>query len=181
MYSQNIQGIKDAVYWLFCVSVALHIVFIHKGTTACPTITQHTVKTILVINRLLQCVLMVAWLWLEYGNTFGVGPYWLPGLICMAVGQFINFMVYYRIGVDGVYYGREYDIVSGPFCTSFPFTIPHPMYVGCILTIVGLFVLTGFNQDLTVRPPAVMLMMVMLLEIIASMYIEHKYIAISHA
>lgn len=173
--------VQDIVYGLLCISIACHVIFIYKGTTADATTTQKTVKTVLVFNRLAQSALVLLWLWLQYGQSLGIGPLWLPGSLLVLAGQFINFMVYYRIGVDGVYYGREYGIVHGPFCTAFPFTMQHPMYVGCILSILGLFVLVGFNADWSVRPPVAFLTLVMLLEIAASIYIEHKFIAVSPA
>ena len=167
---------EKLVYFVLCASIAFHIVYIYKGSIVDKTLTQRAIKNVLVSNRALQVFLLLFWLVLVFGPTFGIGQYWLLGIIFLVVGQFLNAMVYYRIGIDGVYYGREYGIVNDPYCTKFPFTIPHPMYVGCILTIVGLFVLVGFNEDGSIRMCVANLMILMTLEIIASLYVECKYI-----
>lgn len=65
---------------------------------------------------------------------------WLVSFLLISIGQTLNFCVYNKIGLDGVYYGfklgRQVDWVEG-----FPFNIGtrHPQYVGAILSWWGLF------------------------------------------
>ena len=65
---------------------------------------------------------------------------WFVSFLLISIGQTLNFSVYNKIGLDGVYYGfklgRKVDWVEG-----FPFNVGtrHPQYVGAILSWWGLF------------------------------------------
>lgn len=62
------------------------------------------------------------------------------GMCLVAIGQVLNIAVYKTLGVAGVYYGSRLgkDI---PWVEGFPFNaVPHPQYVGCVITGWGLAV-----------------------------------------
>ncbi len=71
------------------------------------------------------------------------------GLLLIVIGQTLNLSAYKQLRKDGVYYGRELGIVNHelPEITGFPYNImSHPLFIGCILTILGLAFLFGFNK-----------------------------------
>jgi phosphatidyl-N-methylethanolamine N-methyltransferase len=59
----------------------------------------------------------------------------------VVAGQCLNAGVFRAIGVHGVYYGIKFG-KKIPWATAWPFggflAVPHPQYVGCVLTIWGL-------------------------------------------
>lgn len=70
----------------------------------------------------------------------------IVGLLLLVFGQFLNYMVWYRIGVNGVCYGVKFGR-NVPWCTEFPFnTFNHPQYIGSILTVWGMFVFCWKDQ-----------------------------------
>mmetsp|Transcript_16035 Transcript_16035/g.28498 ORF Transcript_16035/g.28498 Transcript_16035/m.28498 type:complete len:282 (-) Transcript_16035:365-1210(-) len=65
----------------------------------------------------------------------------LLGLELLALGQLFNMAVYSQIGEAGVYYGCRLG-QDVPWVYGFPFsTVPHPQYLGTVLSIFGLAVL----------------------------------------
>ncbi len=63
------------------------------------------------------------------------------GSILCSFGQVLNLSVYKTLGKNGVYYGSRLG-KSIPWVTGFPFnTVPHPQYVGSVLTIWGFTVI----------------------------------------
>ena len=80
----------------------------------------------------------------------------VAGVLLIAIGQWLNFLVYMRLGRAGVYYGYEYGLVASDRTISegFPFKqLHHPQYVGCMLTILGLWAFSGLDRDGLVRWP----------------------------
>jgi hypothetical protein len=63
------------------------------------------------------------------------------GLPMVLVGQFLNYLVYRRLGKVRAYYGWELSLFSGPMLTDFPFNLEHAQYKGLILCIFGTFCL----------------------------------------
>jgi phosphatidyl-N-methylethanolamine N-methyltransferase len=61
---------------------------------------------------------------------------------CMIMfGQILNIMVYQKLGNIGVYYGNKLGHTT-PWITSFPYNvIKHPQYIGCCLTLWGLYLI----------------------------------------
>jgi hypothetical protein len=65
----------------------------------------------------------------------------------VAIGQVLNWSVFYRLGMVGVFYGDRLGHPV-PWCYGFPFSVfPHPQYVGAVLTIWGFFLGTRFPHD----------------------------------
>jgi len=96
--------------------------------------------------KVIQVVAFSMW----YYSHFGFGFMALPSVeICMlslmllAVGQSLNMLVWYRIGVQGVCYGIKFG-KDVPWCTQFPFSfMSDPQYFGAIFTVWGLFLLAS--------------------------------------
>ena len=66
------------------------------------------------------------------------------GLALVAIGQCLNLMTFLRLGRLGVFYGVRFGH-SVPWCDAFPFSVlRHPQYVGAVLSIWGLFLMTRF-------------------------------------
>jgi phosphatidyl-N-methylethanolamine N-methyltransferase len=71
------------------------------------------------------------------------------GLAAAAVlgGQILNWSVFYRLGVVGVFYGDRLGH-EVPRCHHFPFSLcAHPQYLGVLLTIWGFFFGMRFPHD----------------------------------
>jgi methylene-fatty-acyl-phospholipid synthase len=94
------------------------------------------------------------------------------GIQMFIIGQFLNWAVYATIGKKGVYYGcrlgEKVPWVEGP-----PFTmVVHPQYVGAILSLfgLGLVTITPWHAD-----HGLWLMMFMQYGLyVATMYVEDK-------
>jgi hypothetical protein len=61
-------------------------------------------------------------------------------VVLIGSGQLLNLSVYNALGTKGVYYGNLFESEL-PYITSFPYNlgIQNPQYVGCILTLFGLY------------------------------------------
>jgi len=65
-------------------------------------------------------------------------PFTAVGALLVAAGQILNFTVYKKLGIDGVYYGCKLG-KKIKWVYDFPFNfISNPQYTGCILTILGM-------------------------------------------
>ncbi len=70
----------------------------------------------------------------------------IMNLSLLIIGQSLNTAVYNKLGLIGVYYGNRlgYEL---PYITTFPYNIgiKNPQYVGCVLTLCGLYPLIDIN------------------------------------
>jgi hypothetical protein len=69
------------------------------------------------------------------------------GIALIVAGQVLNWGVFYRLGMVGVFYGHQlgYRI---PWIRAFPFSwLKHPQYVGTVWSIWGLFLILRFPQS----------------------------------
>lgn len=67
-------------------------------------------------------------------------PWWVLLLIAALVGfgQHLNFLVYYRLGHDGVYYGSRFG-KPAEWVTGYPYnTFRDPQYLGALLTLAAI-------------------------------------------
>ena len=139
------------------------------------SISHSTLKDILIFNRALSYVLVFSYIKLVYGNIFHAFPiYNVLAISLISIGQFLNFMVYNKLGTNNVYYGIEYGVndKKQEYLTEFPFNLGHPQYIGCIITLLGLFFLTGFNKNGTIRIRVIALTLFVSLTYIMSMIVE---------
>ena len=66
------------------------------------------------------------------------------GAALVLAGQVLNLSVFVVLGRSGVFYGNRLG-QPVPWCEGFPFSwIRHPQYVGTVLTIWGIFVITRY-------------------------------------
>lgn len=104
-----------------------------------------------VCFKMLQLAVFFGWCYL-HGNGAVIppgedGPWIAAGGALIAIGQVLNVGVFVQLGTIGVFYGNRlgYQV---PWCRSFPFSLmPHPQYVGAILSIWGFFMTTRFPYD----------------------------------
>lgn len=100
-----------------------------------------------VMLRGIQTLVFAWWVFVSGVDWTGHSvPQSIVGALLVACGQYLNYSVFKAIGVEGVYYGvrlgKKIDWFEG-----FPFTfVPHPQYVGGVLTLWGV-VLHLINAD----------------------------------
>tara|TARA_B100000497_G_scaffold12826_1_gene14656 strand:- start:188 stop:520 length:333 start_codon:yes stop_codon:yes gene_type:complete len=70
----------------------------------------------------------------------------IMNLLLLTIGQTLNTAVYYKLGLIGVYYGDRLGYQL-PYIITFPYNIgiKNPQYVGCVLTLCGLYPLISIN------------------------------------
>jgi len=97
--------------------------------------------------KVIQLAVFAGWCYLHGGRSVrldaGAGPI-VAGAVLIAIGQVLNFAVFYRLGNIGVFYGNRFGHLSLS-CRRFPFSVfDHPQYVGAVLSIWGLFLILRF-------------------------------------
>ncbi|XP_065197490.1 uncharacterized protein LOC135829017 [Sycon ciliatum] len=77
---------------------------------------------------------------------------WRRAAVAMAMivfGQALNAGAIRALGVNGIYYGFRFGKII-PWCTKWPYggrlRLPHPQYVGAILSIIGVTLLTATHE-----------------------------------
>ena len=95
--------------------------------------------------KLIQLYVFATWYYMHYGasapSTISAPQMALAALV-LGFGQLLNVMVWYKIGIVGVCYGCKFGR-NVPWCTDFPYShFAHPQYLGAILTVWGMFILS---------------------------------------
>jgi hypothetical protein len=109
------------------------------------------VRRLLYAFKLVQFSVFAAWCLVHAGGSVlpaEPDPFVL-GLAAVAIvaGQVLNWSVFYRLGMIGVFYGDRLGY-RVPWCQGFPFSVlMHPQYVGAVLTIWGFFLGMRFPHD----------------------------------
>jgi methylene-fatty-acyl-phospholipid synthase len=108
------------------------------------------VRALFVTFKIIQAAVFAVWIDRHGGGDLRpLDAGWPPlaaGAILIVAGQLLNVGVFFRLGRAGVFYGRSlgHDV---PRCSAFPFSVfSHPQYVGTVLSIWGLFLITRFPQ-----------------------------------
>src|SRR5262245_36326200 len=108
-------------------------------------------RNFFVCFKTLQLAVFFGWCYLYSEGTIitpdQAGAWTAIGGALIVFGQVLNVGVFVRLGKIGVFYGNRlgYHV---PWCKSFPFTVvPHPQYVGAVLSIWGFFMTTRFPHD----------------------------------
>uniref|UniRef100_A0A0G4G8T2 phosphatidyl-N-methylethanolamine N-methyltransferase n=1 Tax=Chromera velia CCMP2878 TaxID=1169474 RepID=A0A0G4G8T2_9ALVE len=109
---------------------------------------SHLMASIAGFIKLLQFTALALWIAFAYPNALDDSvsalvqhmrsPVGAFALLVLAFGQTLNFAVYNAIGIEGVYYGSRFGktipwVTGWPF--GGPFSVPHPQYCGCVLSI----------------------------------------------
>ena len=71
------------------------------------------------------------------------------GLVLIAAGQLLNYLVYKLLGKVRAYYGWEFELDNGPPQNGFPFTLGDAQYKGCMLTVIGFYFCFKSTFELT--------------------------------
>jgi methylene-fatty-acyl-phospholipid synthase len=116
-----------------------------------------SLKRLFLLFKLIQIGVFSAWI-ISFSEVFPPPPTaplpWLIfGLVLIVVGQVLNFSVFWRLGKVGVFYGNRLGH-QVPWVQGFPFSlVPHPQYVGTLMSIWGLFLVMRFpHSDWIVLP-----------------------------
>ena len=120
------------------------------------SVTLRTRSPVVVLRRLfygfklLQLSVFAIWCLVNGDGRMALAPSDVAvvvGLALIIAGQFLNAMVFYRLGATGVFYGDRLGHAL-PWCRDFPFSLmTHPQYVGVVLSIWGLFLALRFPYD----------------------------------
>lgn len=140
-------------------------------------LSYNTLQNVLMVNRTLSFILYFTWIKLAYGSWFNLNVvYNCLAVLFITMGQYLNVYMYYKLGKDNIYYGREYGVTGPPkeYFTGFPFNLKHPQYIGCILTGVGVFFLTGFDRNGKMRMGVFYLILYIINIYLISMLIENN-------
>lgn len=85
----------------------------------------------------------LAALYLQATATHGVD---LPGLALAAAGFGLAGLAAARLGTIRTYFGVELGLIAPQRITAFPYgTVPHPMILGAVVGLLGLFLHDGFR------------------------------------
>ena len=139
-------------------------------------LSHENLKRLLVINRILSFILYVLWVKMEYRQMFHSHIiYNSIAILLILSGQYLNSVMYYKLGADFVYYGKEYNLPgsSKEYISQFPFNLHHPQYIGIILTMLGLFFLNGFDKNGAIRTKSIYLITYVVILYLISMLIEN--------
>jgi cobalamin synthase len=117
----------------------------------CKTSTDFLKDHYLGVNSsaaLVAYFLTLLYIYLSFGasHTMGKNGYWKSALVFIIIGQVLSTALYIKIGGEGVTYGIERGKLPNKKATGFPFIVPHPQYVGSILTCIGFILLWGFDK-----------------------------------
>lgn len=113
---------------------------------------------------------------MEYKQMFHSHTmYNIIAILFILSGQYLNSVMYYKLGADFVYYGKEYNLPgsSKEYISQFPFNLHHPQYIGIILTILGIFFLNGFEKNGAIRKKGLYLITYFVILYLISMLIEN--------
>jgi hypothetical protein len=139
-------------------------------------LSHENLKRFLVINRTLSLILYIIWVKMEYRQLFHSHTvYNIIAILFILSGQYLNYIMYYKLGSDFVYYGKEYNLQdsSKEYISEFPFNLHHPQYIGIILTIIGIFFLNGFEKNGAIRKKGVYVIIYVVILYLISMAIEN--------
>ena len=72
------------------------------------------------------------------------------GLPFILIGQYLNSLVYHKLGKVRTYYGYEFGVVDLEIFKGFPFNMGHPQYKGSILSVVGGYLCLNPTNKITI-------------------------------
>jgi phosphatidyl-N-methylethanolamine N-methyltransferase len=105
------------------------------------------VRALFVVFKVIQLAVFAVWIYVHADGvprTTAVTPALALGSFLIAVGQVFNASVFARLGASGVFYGNRFGFPL-PWVKGFPFSVmPHPQYVGTVMSIWGLFLVMRF-------------------------------------
>jgi phosphatidyl-N-methylethanolamine N-methyltransferase len=107
-------------------------------------------RRVFYLFKTLQVSVFLGWCYhFGHGSFVFVRQNLVPlvvGVTLIAAGQTLNFGVFYRLGIVGVFYGNLFGREI-PQCRQFPFSfLDHPQYLGAAVSIWGFFIAMRFPQ-----------------------------------
>lgn len=105
-------------------------------------------RDVLLFKSLALCNLAVIYLKPYHDSGFAGFPD-VVSLAMVAAGYFVSIKATAALGVDGTYFGIELGFVKADYCfvTAFPYNvIPHPMILGQVFALLGLFKVPHVHQ-----------------------------------
>lgn len=172
--------LANTILVLLIVSVTIQIFGYYIGCKK-QIISYNNLKLFFMINKLIGLGLYAYWLTISFKKVFHSNVIFnIIGLCLLLIGGYIIFAVYKTIGEAAVYYGKEYDVPNIPqeYNKNFPYNFTnHPLYVGIIFSLFGLFFTTGFDKNNKVRKTVLYLLVYMVTLYIISICIENKCVS----
>ena len=145
--------------------------WVQAGEAASRSDPVDALKRLFLLFKLIQIGVFAAWI-IGFSDTFpplptAELPWLLLGAVLIIVGQVLNFGVFWRLGKVGVFYGNKLGH-EVPWVKGFPFSlVPHPQYVGTLMSIWGLFLAMRFPH-----PDWIMLPLISTLYYLLAMRLE---------
>ena len=170
---------KRPFFLLFFAFVTLHHAVIYMGCKKNHLVPFKVVKNYLIVSRIITLLMLYLWI-----KCFIIKQSWLPtsnvgwfGILLIVFGQVLNMSAYCALGVNGIYYGKEYGVVKNMNYESFPYShFRDPQYTGCILTLLGLLF---YILRKTCDPYSILLIVYTIVLYVLTMKVEENCVAIS--
>lgn len=131
--------------------------WVQSSKTASKADPVDALKRLFLLFKFIQIGVFAAWI-IGFSDHFpplptAALPWLLLGAALILVGQVLNFGVFWRLGKVGVFYGNKLGH-EVPWVKGFPFSlVPHPQYVGTLMSIWGVFLVMRFpHPDWVVLP-----------------------------
>lgn len=119
-------------------------------------------------------ILTLLYIYMSFGwsHTIGKNGYWKSAAFFIIIGQILSCALYMKIGGEGVTYGIERGKLPNKRATGFPFIMPHPQYVGTVLTCIGFILLWGFNKNQQPIQPVISYFMIIIFLFVLNGWLE---------
>jgi len=133
-----------------------------RAWAARPTVALHGKPVVIVAKlfyafKLLQVSVFLAWCYVHSGSLVPTAPTVVIAMAALVLlaGQALVMSAFYRLGRVAVFFGDRLGH-EVPWCSAFPFSVvPHPQYLGALLSIWALFVAMRFPHPDWYLIPAV--------------------------
>src|SRR5262249_32637343 len=96
--------------------------------------------------KILQVSVFLGWCYVYGGSLVPAAPTVVIAVaaVVLLAGQTLVMSAFYRLGRVAVFFGDRLGH-EGPWCSAFPFSVlPHPQYLGALLSIWGFFAAMRF-------------------------------------
>lgn len=143
--------------WWYIFCVIPHIVFhytYHRTSYIKSYISHAGFIQYSMIYRCFTVPVTMIYFKMNYFHTWNiitwVSPlyFFIPGIILSSYGAYLNYIIYKKLGIKGVYYDCEWN----GYCTyvkDFPYNVLiHPMYIAACLCIIGSGLMLKFQLTL---------------------------------
>lgn len=173
---------KNIFYSIFVLVVTLHHVFFYIGCKKNNLISFEFMKNYLILSKMI--ILVLFYYWIKYFILDPMTLSWIPetnfgllGILLLLFGQYLNYLSYKSLGINGIYYGKEYGKINKVNFNKFPYShFSDPQYIGCIMTLMGLFFMFIIRKNYKIDEYGTILIAYMILLYIYSIKFERSCI-----